>query len=221
MASESVRIAYEKILNRIMNGDYMPGDLLSENELAEWLNMSRTPVRMAVYRLESEGYVDLLKNRGIVVKELSLEEMLETVELFDALLKHAFDKVEEYRIDFDLEKIHDYLQKQIIATEEKNYYEYSLNSVAFILSIFQAFRNQVMLETIERLLKKLMITAVISYKRAPHLSHFSATPLNKKLYDYLLNKDYERIKKWAQHYVNSDSYISPKVRSIISSHSKD
>lgn len=40
--SSLVDIAYNKIRENIMTGIYMPGSLLSENELAELLNMSRT-----------------------------------------------------------------------------------------------------------------------------------------------------------------------------------
>lgn len=46
--------AYDAIKKMILEGQIRPGDLLSENLLSEYLNMSRTPVREAVRRLQAE-----------------------------------------------------------------------------------------------------------------------------------------------------------------------
>ena len=82
MSSKSlIDTAYTKIRQKIIHGDFMPGTLLSENELANELNMSRTPIRTAISHLESEGFVVSFKNRGTLVKEISFKEILDMIEV--------------------------------------------------------------------------------------------------------------------------------------------
>jgi DNA-binding GntR family transcriptional regulator len=59
--------AYTRLYDEILNGKLEPGSRLLETELAEWVGISRTPVREALKRLESEGLVVAEPNLGLVV----------------------------------------------------------------------------------------------------------------------------------------------------------
>jgi len=50
--------AYESIITLILENYYKPGDFLLETELAETLELSRTPVRHALGQLVAEGFLD-------------------------------------------------------------------------------------------------------------------------------------------------------------------
>jgi DNA-binding GntR family transcriptional regulator len=56
--------AYEKIKQDIAEFRLLPGDRFTENELSLRLNVSRTPVRQSLYRLQQEGYVEVLFRSG-------------------------------------------------------------------------------------------------------------------------------------------------------------
>lgn len=60
-------LAYEHIRELIVRGDEPPGALLSENDLALRLDLSRTPVREALLLLAQEGLVDVRPQRGSYV----------------------------------------------------------------------------------------------------------------------------------------------------------
>lgn len=77
--------AYEKIKHRLLNNDYPPGSFLSERQLADNLGMSKTPVKAALERLESEGFISVSPQQGIVVRELSVHEIAEQYEIRAAL----------------------------------------------------------------------------------------------------------------------------------------
>jgi len=77
--------AYEEIRRRIMDGDLPPGAPLSEYQLAELLQVSRTPVREALKRLEHEGIVRSAPNRGAFVAELSLQDIMEIYQIREQL----------------------------------------------------------------------------------------------------------------------------------------
>jgi DNA-binding GntR family transcriptional regulator len=67
--------AYDAIKARILDGEFATGAFLSERTLAERLGMSKTPIRTALERLELERFVTISPQQGIVVRELSLQEI--------------------------------------------------------------------------------------------------------------------------------------------------
>ncbi len=65
---------------RLLDGSWEPGTLLSENELAKELGISRTPVREAFLQLEAEDLLDLYPRRGALVKLISPSEADDVLE---------------------------------------------------------------------------------------------------------------------------------------------
>ncbi len=83
----------------ILKGQMRPGQRLPEEEVARQLNVSRMPVREAFGILETEGLLQRLPNRGVVVAELSLEEVEEVFRLRSLLegaaAEHAARRMDE------------------------------------------------------------------------------------------------------------------------------
>lgn len=72
--------AYLYIKKRILDEDAPVNSFLSERNLAEQLGMSKTPIRLAIARLENEGFVRVSPQQGIVVLALSFEEILDYID---------------------------------------------------------------------------------------------------------------------------------------------
>jgi DNA-binding GntR family transcriptional regulator len=72
---------YEQIVQRIIEGVYRPGERLVEQRIAEELAVSRTPVREALVRLEGAGLVVNERNKGAIVRTLTLEDIIDLYEL--------------------------------------------------------------------------------------------------------------------------------------------
>lgn len=68
--------AYHLILEAIDKGEYRPGDRLVENELAEKLGVSRTPIREALQRLETQSLL-MRDGRSLIVASLDHNQMAE------------------------------------------------------------------------------------------------------------------------------------------------
>lgn len=77
--------AQQEIKRRILDGVYAAGAMLSENQLAEELSISRTPIREALRDLATGGLVRILPQRGVMVSELSLYDILEVYQLREQL----------------------------------------------------------------------------------------------------------------------------------------
>lgn len=77
--------AYEAIRNRIVNGELSVGEFVREQEVSEALGVSRTPVREALGRLASEGFLDRIPHRGFRVPEEAIATLLELYPILSVL----------------------------------------------------------------------------------------------------------------------------------------
>lgn len=78
-------MAYEEIRRLIIEEELNPGELLSENQLAEYLKMSRTPVREAIRRLQAEGIMESKQGLGTFLRPLTLKDVKNIYEVRMAL----------------------------------------------------------------------------------------------------------------------------------------
>ena len=78
-------IVHDAIRSRIVKGEFGAGALLSEVELAQSLQASRTPVREALMQLEQEGLVEIVPRRGPVVRHISPYEMSDLLMVRESL----------------------------------------------------------------------------------------------------------------------------------------
>ena len=86
--SRSVGIV-ERLRALILTGEYGPDERLIEEQLAERLGVSRTPVRQALTMLEAEGLVEIAPNRGATVCSFSIEDVWDIYDLRAVLEGHA------------------------------------------------------------------------------------------------------------------------------------
>jgi DNA-binding GntR family transcriptional regulator len=96
--------AYDFIRNAIIEGDYEPGQRLTEEYLAAELNLSRTPVREAIKRLEIEGLVTPLK-RGVSVRTFSKKDIKQIYDLRALLEGYAASQAALFRTENDINEM--------------------------------------------------------------------------------------------------------------------
>ena len=73
--------ALHEIRSRIQTGEYPPGTKLSTQEISASLDISRTPVISAINRLVSQGLVEAIPRRGMVVAKMSPEQVTDVLEV--------------------------------------------------------------------------------------------------------------------------------------------
>jgi DNA-binding GntR family transcriptional regulator len=214
MSSKSlIDTAYSKIRNKLILGDYMPGTLLSENELAEKLGMSRTPIRTAISRLESEGFLKSLKNRGVLVVDISYKEMLDLFEINNILQINAIDSIIERDNDIDLNLLKEHLDLQLEASRNDHYHDYVKQSILFSRCIVSASNNYSMLKIIDSNMDKMVMFAIVNYKLTPHQRHYSANDMNKKIYQALVAGNYESAKELLKEFftLNRERFMNGRL----------
>ena len=77
--------AYAQLRDAILDGTLEPGEQLKDAELAEWLGLSRTPIREAVARLEEYGIVETKPNSYTRVAPLSARDARDAFTVYAAL----------------------------------------------------------------------------------------------------------------------------------------
>ena len=73
--------AFDWLRNEILSGRMRPGQALSENEIAQRLGVSRTPVREALLRLRNEGLLDVESKSGWFVRPIDFDKLEELYDL--------------------------------------------------------------------------------------------------------------------------------------------
>ena len=80
---------FEHLKHAIIRGDLPAGKRLVESRIAEAMDISRTPVREAIHKLEREGFLKKLPKGGFTVQELTREDIEETFGIRSVLESYA------------------------------------------------------------------------------------------------------------------------------------
>lgn len=107
-------VAYQKIKERILEEHYEAGQFLSERTLIDELGMSKTPIKNALVRLESEGFVTVSSKQGIIVNDISIEKINDIYSLRIALETFNCQEIYQRITDEQLKE----LQENIEATKK-------------------------------------------------------------------------------------------------------
>ena len=158
---------YAKIRSDILNGVLLPGEKLREEKLANKLNVSRTPLREAIRRLTVEGLLIYSPNRGVTVRNYSIEDVVDAynlravVEGYTASLaannkesyeiQHLEEANEKYRevIEYGIRlgrknteailKINNEFHEIIVSMSKSSYARNILNSLVAIPVLYRGF----------------------------------------------------------------------------------
>jgi len=152
--------AYTEIKNQILNLHIGRSEPLSEVKLASLLNMSRTPVREAMRRLESEGIIVTYGKRGSFVNIPTLKEIRDIFEV-RMFLEAAAAKLATKGIDLNR-----LMEFENIFTEfqtGKGKGDFVKLGREFHFFLIESSGNQVLKEVLDNLYTKLDIIRLFSY----------------------------------------------------------
>lgn len=191
-------IAYQAIRQKLLNAEYVPGDLLSESELAGALKMSRTPIRTAIDRLEKEGFLETLKKRGVLVKELNFNELFDIFDLMNAMHMYVIQIIEQEQYEMDLEEMKRCLDALVLASEEKRYRDYYENGLLLMRSLLATIHNRCFLDTFNMYKDKILFFVVATRSTRRQNQPYTGKKLYTEIYEALAARNFEQAKKAIQ-----------------------
>ncbi|MFB6940396.1 GntR family transcriptional regulator [Streptomyces sp. NPDC060286] len=141
----------EGIRDRIIAGRLKPGDRLVEREVAEVFGVSRIPVREAIRVLLSEGFLQALSPRRIVVRELSHQDVLNLFDLREALEVLAARRAAERALPAQVQRLERLLESARKATRSGRADRISRSNTAFHHHIIEIAGNDLLASALEPL----------------------------------------------------------------------
>jgi DNA-binding GntR family transcriptional regulator len=80
---------YQVIKSKVLEFELKPGEKILENKIAKEIGVSRTPIREALNKLEQEGLIGFISNKGYFVSDVSSKEIQELFEVREILEVYA------------------------------------------------------------------------------------------------------------------------------------
>lgn len=153
--------AYQQLLSAILSGELQPGSRIREVELAEWLKISRTPVREAVRRLESEGLICIAGHKGMAIAELDYQAVMELYQMREVLEAAAASLAAKHASEPEIYSLRE------IFNQEKQQHNNSTAQAdinrAFHNAIYHAAHNRYLLKSLNSLRDAMALLGSTTY----------------------------------------------------------
>jgi DNA-binding GntR family transcriptional regulator len=147
-----VEQAYQLIRQRILDNVYPAGHRALEREFAEELNLSRTPVREALLKLQGEGLMELIPRHGARVLPVSAIAMREIYEVLTALESMAGEILTRRRpTREELQPLTDASRAMTAALENDDLDAWARADESFHRQLLQLAGNTVLNQTVQQL----------------------------------------------------------------------
>ena len=143
--------AYQLIRAQILNGTHRPGTMLGETGLAADLDVSRTPVRVALARLQDEGWIVIYPKRGAIVQGVDERTVAELADARFVLETTAVDRAPEALRQQLADALESSIEAQRAAFDAGDVAAFIDLTLEFHRGFVEAGDNQVMLELYSQL----------------------------------------------------------------------
>lgn len=153
--------AYQRLLEAILNGNLKPGSRIRETELAEWLVISRTPVREALRRLESEGLICNAPHKGMSIAALDYQAVMELYQMREVLEGTAAHLAARQASDAEVYNLRELYQQQSLLDDPA---AQAINNRAFHNAIYHAAHNRYLVKSLNSLRDAMALLGATTYQ---------------------------------------------------------
>ena len=163
--------AYAEIKQKIFNFEMMPGDLISEGNLAKLVNVSRTPLRQALQQLQHGGFIKAIPKIGWQVAPLDFDKL---DELYDFRILIELNAVKALCNSNRDNQVFMELQKIWLIPKSKrsfNTLEVGILDEQFHTSLVKASGNEEMLKTHSEITERIKIVRRLDFTKATRISN--------------------------------------------------
>jgi DNA-binding GntR family transcriptional regulator len=152
----------ERLKDAIRRGRFRPGQRIREAEVAGWLGVSRTPVREALRRLQSDGLLRLTPWRGAVVAELDRAQVEELYATRRSLEGTAAALAAEHASEAEIAVFFDLLDQDAAAVD--NVKRRARLNRRFHQALYHAAHNRYLLQALNALSDSLALLKSTTYE---------------------------------------------------------
>jgi DNA-binding GntR family transcriptional regulator len=170
-AADSVERVYATIKEFAIDYRFRPGEKINEVELAAELAVSRTPVRAALNRLASDGFVVSVPNKGFYARELTPEAVRDLYEIRAAIERAAFVLACERATDAEIEATVAAWEEHSSLKGEGSWAKIALADESFHMALTKLSKNAQMVASLETICSRVRFFRRIDLETMPRRSH--------------------------------------------------
>lgn len=206
-------IVFEGLRNAIIKGIIPVGERINESVYAEKMNISRTPVREALRRIQEEGLVEYVPHYGVVVKKITIEDAVEIYQIRKALDILATQNAMKIMTEEQFDEMKALLEKSDAADARGDYKEVIELSRQFNDMIYEFCRMPRLDVIVKRLRQYVMRFRDISLTE--NNRRRKALDEHWLLYQNMRQKNYEQVAIiTSEHLDYSEKFILKEMRRI-------
>lgn len=142
---------YNVVLNRILNLEYKPGDIIDEKKIALEFNISRTPVRESLLKLSSKSMISMIPRIGTYVTQIDIKEVKNAYQVKKKLEAYAAELAAEYASEDQINKLLEISQEMETYNGNCDYLKYIDADYQFFKIIREVSRNEIIIQMLEEL----------------------------------------------------------------------
>lgn len=145
----------EALRNDINNCIYESGQFVTEAEISQKFNVSKTPAREALNYLCQEGLLDKIPRKGYIVKSLSLAEVLNLFQFRNVLERASVELAVRYASDQELQALSELARAELDPAAEDIARQYHDLNNNFHISVAKLSRNPYLINALQNVLNLL------------------------------------------------------------------
>lgn len=157
--------AYSHIRGQILDGEHLPGTMLGEAALATEIGVSRTPVRVALARLQDEGWIRIYPKRGAIVQGIDERTVAELADARFTLETTAVERAPDALRQSLADRLDALVSQQRTAFAEEDVARFIDLTLDFHRGFVESSGSQVLLEMYSLLSDRHRFTLFINSRR--------------------------------------------------------
>lgn len=143
-------LAYKKIKDSIIKCELKPGQLINEIDLSKKLGMSRTPIREAILKLNSDEFITIYPRKGMIVSEITLKktrEIFQIRELIEPVVASKYYKRMSKDYLMDIKNRFKDINFKLTGKEAIKYYDLDIEFHKYIIA---SSKNDLLIEFMDK-----------------------------------------------------------------------
>lgn len=204
MGDSKANEIYILMKDLIINKELKPGMQLKEQELSERFNSSRTPIRQAFKKLEEDGFVEIVPNKGTYIVDPSIHDICYAYKLRVKLEEMLSEEIIEKVTPEAIGKLEHYVELEPKFYKDNEMLAYIENNKKFHLKIAKLSENPYLIEAIEQILNVIDIHLIFYDNFDPvGFQDVNSIEEHKLIIKYLKEKNLPKLKEIMIQHVKS------------------
>jgi len=197
---------FEKLKEVIINKKINEGTRITENFVSKHLNVSRTPVREAIYRLASSGIIKIIPHRGFIIEKWSFREVKNVLDVRMALETLAIKLAIQNILPKEISNMKTLLMGMKAAINNNDIKSSDNLNTLFHKKIFIASRNNELINVMNTIQEKLHNFRIILLYKPKEIREIYYGE-HKHILNAIIKKDEKLASKLVVSHINSVSRI--------------